>query len=143
MSNKTITTIRRVLNYKMFFVVSVSILILLGLSFGREFVRSSAIKKEIAELESERSQLEEKNLSLSAYKDYLETEAFLEHEARDKFGLQRPGESQVYIAEGTSIDVNDLNAQTAGFVEGYVFSAAKLWSLYFFDPDKFAEYKTR
>ena len=141
MSNKTLTTISRVLGYKSFFVVSVAILILLGLSFGREFVRSSSIKKEISELEDERSQLEEKNISLSAYKDYLETEAFLEHEARDKFGLQKRGEKQVFIEEDVGTDFGGVQEKTEGAVGDDIVGTIKLWNWYFFDPQMFNEHE--
>ncbi|HJN85230.1 MAG TPA: septum formation initiator family protein [Patescibacteria group bacterium] len=139
MKNRPIQSIMKVFGYKMFFVVNIVILLLLGLSFGREFVRSSAISKEIGALESEKASLEEKNLSLSAYQEYLETEAFLEYEAREKFGLQRPGETQVHIEEGGA----PVNVETAValFADGeVVIPTWKLWMWYFFDPDVFEDY---
>ncbi|NQV12299.1 septum formation initiator family protein [Candidatus Uhrbacteria bacterium] len=139
MSNRPTASIKKLFGYKMFFAVNIGILLLLGLSFGREFVRSSAISKEISALENEKAQLEEKNLSLGAYQEYLETEAFLEYEAREKFGLQRPGETQVYIEEESA--PVDAESAVALFADGVVVEPTwKLWMWYFFDPDALSEY---
>jgi cell division protein FtsB len=137
--NKTRISVKNIFGYKLFFVINIVILLLIGLSFGREFVRSSAISKEISALQDEKASLEEKNLSLGAYQEYLDTEAFLEYEAREKFGLQRPGETQIFIDEIGDEVVEE--SEVALFADDKVApSTWKLWMWYFFDPDIFEEY---
>ncbi len=135
MKRQPLQSVKRLFNYRLFFVVNIVILLLLALSFGREFVRSASIQREIMALEQEKSALEDRNRSLQTYEEYLFTESFLEKEAREKFGLQRPGETQVFVAE-------DAIAETAPVAAGEdaerVASNRQLWTWYFFDPDRYA-----
>ena len=136
MPKRPMQSVKSLFRYKAFLIVNVVVLVLLALSFGREFVRSAAIKKEIAMLESERASLEESNFSLETYQDYLQSEAFLEREAREKFGLQKPGETQVYITDeevsGVQIVTHEAEVEEV--------SNARLWSWYFFNSDRFEAY---
>ncbi|OGL71257.1 hypothetical protein A3C17_03870 [Candidatus Uhrbacteria bacterium RIFCSPHIGHO2_02_FULL_53_13] len=75
------------------------IVVFLGLSVGRVFVRQAAFYREIEALESERERLLFENRSFERQLSFVSSEAFLEREARETFGQQRLGETAVYIDE--------------------------------------------
>jgi len=142
MSKGQFSKIRNLFGYKMFFFVNIVILIFMTLSFGREFVRSASMRNGIIKLEQERSNLEDKNISLKMYQDYIETETFLEHEAREKFGLQRPGEEQVFVQEGSGeLDLNSDDLPSILKKSIVRPSPLQLWSIYFFDPEELSKYE--
>lgn len=131
--------LKRLFGYRLFFIVNVVVLIFLALSFGREFVRSASIKREIASLEAEQRTLQEQNASLRDYEEYLLTESFLEREAREKFGLQRPGETQVFIDEEQEARALAMEAaQERGAIANW-----EWWHWYFFDPEQYAAERAR
>lgn len=132
MKSSAIQTLKRLFSHRLFLVVNVIVVLLLAMSFGREFVRSASIRKEIETLEAQKAQLEEQNASLELYEDYLSTESFLEKEAREKFGLQRPGETQVFVGEGVDgFDVAEASAEQESA------SNWQYWLWYFFDPETY------
>jgi len=136
-------SIFRVFGYKSFFLVNIVILVFLGLSFGREFVRSASFAREMADLEARKDALENKNLSLRNYQDYLSTESFLEKEAREKFGMKKAGETQVFIEDDSIIpseDVvydEDMNNGVHFVDSDKAYSNFELWKWYFFDVDRY------
>lgn len=72
-------------------------MVLISVSFIRSFGRSQEIKKRIKNLESEIALLEnDKNNFLQAI-EYLKTDFYKEKEAREKFGLQKPGEQVIIV----------------------------------------------
>ncbi|HBU28045.1 TPA: hypothetical protein DEB00_02940 [Candidatus Uhrbacteria bacterium] len=139
MKRQPLQALRRILQYRFFFIVNIALLLLLALSFGREFVRNTSIQKEIALLEQEKQSLEERNRSLNSYEEYLLTESFLEKEAREKFGLQRPGETQVFI--GGELIGGDEGAQQETVIVQED-SRLQQWVWYFFDPEMYGQKKT-
>lgn len=71
--------------------------IVLGISVGRVFVRQASFGREIAALEAERERLSSDNRSFERQLVFVSSEAFLEQEARETFGQKRPGETAVYV----------------------------------------------
>ena len=141
MEKKRQTTFSALLGYRVFFAANIVILLMIGLSVGREFVRSAAIEREIADLQVRQSEWEDKKLSLEVYQEYLHTEAFLEKEAREKFGLQRPGEEQVFIDEDAAVDTL-LAPEATSKPEDRpqeAISNIRMWSWYFFQPERYRE----
>jgi len=90
---------RRVLTRTGTIVAIFGIVVFLGLSVGRVFVRQAAFYREIEALESERERLLFENRSFERQLSFVSSEAFLEREARETFGQQRLGETAVYIDE--------------------------------------------
>jgi cell division protein FtsB len=72
-------------------------LILLGIAAGREWMRSASLGQEIAALEEERARLTEQVADLESLTAYAESDAFVEEQARESFGLAKPGESVAVI----------------------------------------------
>lgn len=89
---------------KVFFVAGTIVLILLVIVLSRKIIVGQKIDDDIKAAEEEISRLENKNKELNDFIEYLNTEAFLEQEARLKFDLQKPGESVLVIPEGVEAE---------------------------------------
>jgi cell division protein FtsB len=75
------------------------LLALFALPLTKNWRQKRAIDKEIAELEQQVSSFENKNSSLRQVLDYMQSEQFVEEEARSKLNYKKPGE-QVVVIEG-------------------------------------------
>lgn len=73
------------------------ILIFFSISLARQTIKYLSISRQIADLEKDIKNLEEKNLELSGSLKYLDSKFYQEKEARLKFGLQKPGEKVIII----------------------------------------------
>jgi cell division protein FtsB len=145
--------IRRLLGLRVVLVVNVVILILLSLSFGREFVRNYSIQKDVAELRQTAKQLEARNLEIAEMHTQMQTESFIEKEARLKLGLKKPGERVIVVQEEGEGQVPEQEANTANAAgreearfaqaadrdDKQSISNAKKWWYYFFDQQSFEQ----
>jgi cell division protein FtsB len=110
---------RKLVEFRLLFVVNAVVLAALGLSFGREWMRNSEIQSEIARLEEQARSLETRNLQIADLNTAFRTESFIEREARLKLGMKKPGENVVVIQEdgstpGPIIDATDgMTAEAA------------------------------
>ncbi|MFH0928049.1 MAG: septum formation initiator family protein [bacterium] len=73
--------------------------IFVSLNFGRELYNNYQVDLEINNLKEKAKSLEAEQLSLASWKEKLESQDFLEAEARMKMGLKKPGENVVIIPE--------------------------------------------
>ncbi len=73
------------------------IVFLIGLPLINKIKQRNEIKKEIIDLQKEIRDLEEKNSKLEKVVNYLESDQFIEEQARLKLGLKKPGEEVVVI----------------------------------------------
>ena len=119
---------------KIFLLICIVILVLFSLALGREFVKKRQIDKEIYSLEQEIERLEEDQSEFSELIDYLNTEDFLEKEARLKLGLQKPGETLVVISDD-SFETDEGSKKNLDFYEEYEVKQNNLtkWWNYFFN----------
>jgi hypothetical protein len=109
-------------------------------SFGREFARDYVIQKEIVELTAKKMAMEEKNLALSELMFAVQTETFIEQEARTKLGLSKPGETTVvFPPDGISSESATIpTEEELVFLPNSAALANPLkWWYYFFDLNKF------
>jgi len=120
-------SIRKVLGWKAIIVLNLALLLFFGFNFIKEFVRNRQLNSEIRKLEVMAKEVEAKNLDILNLAKYLDTEQFLETEARTKLGLKKPGEEAVVV------NIPDLQTatgtETAGKIE---MSNFKKWWGYFF-----------
>lgn len=130
--------IRAFLGRRLVFAVLVVLLLLVAVAFVREFIWDAQIRKDIAAFEEERSALMAENLAIKEYQSYLETQAFFEKEAREKFGQKRPGETVVFVEESGS-GMAGINAESVQEAER-VPSNMEQWFWYFFQPEQFLSY---
>ena len=107
--------------YNAFIFGCLAILTVIGISFGKDFIKSQKIKKEIGSLQSDISKIEKKNIELSDFIRYLDSESYAEKKARTDLGLKKTDEKVVIIPESnedktilakadTSIATNESNA---------------------------------
>ncbi|WP_269438285.1 FtsB family cell division protein [Phosphitispora fastidiosa] len=80
---------------------SVIILILLGMifySFGGQMVKMYNVQHEITNIQEQMNQLKVNNDTLKKQLEQLNSEAYIEREAREKLGLVKPGEKIILEA---------------------------------------------
>ncbi len=77
--------------------VGLLVIILVSIPLGRKVSQKYRINKEIKELQNEINVLENKNSSLEKIVNYLESDQFVEEQARLNLGLKKPGEEVVII----------------------------------------------
>lgn len=111
--------------------------VLLGLSFGKEALRQYAVSKEIAALEQQVEDVEQQQMDLSVLTSYLQSEAYLEREARLKLGLLKPGEQEVIVGDIPS-GIPEL-AERPPYAD---ISVPRRWMVYLFDPATFAGWRS-
>jgi len=96
-------------------------------SIFREKKSQQHIVASINSLEQEISQMEDKNLELAEMIKYLKSNQFIEHEAREKLNLTKPGEKLVIVPEAINQvagDSTDKFSDMPNYLQ---------WWYYFFD----------
>lgn len=137
------TNFSRFLSSKTFLCACLAVLSFLLFSFGREFANDYAIQREIAELTAEKESLAAQNTELSVLMSLVQTETYLEQEARIKLGLSKAGEKVVVFSEDSSVlttDENgaDLPRDEKDFVSDFsALANPRKWWYYFFNINKF------
>ncbi len=81
----------------LFFLAGLGVLVLIGISLGRETYRKRQIQKEIEGLQSEIQKMNQENGDLSNLISYLSTQEFQEKEAREKLNLQKEDEKLIIL----------------------------------------------
>lgn len=84
---------------KLFYVVGVMVLVLVSSSVVKEIVRRITIQRDIKQLETDISQLEDRNNDVLALLQSLNSSSTLEKEARTKLGLQKTGETVISLGQ--------------------------------------------
>ncbi len=146
---------QRLIRSRFLIVVNLSVIIFLGMSLGREWVRSRTIDAEIAALQAQTDDLVTTNQEMLNLQTAMQTESFIEREARLKLGLKKLGETVVVIKDGQndSLDEDTTNpTDPLGYVideqtDDTSFGADNLanplkWWYYFFDRNIFNDLVT-
>ncbi len=138
---------RRLLEWRVFLVVNVLVLFLLALSFGKEFARNYTIQREINALQSQADALSARNIEIQQLTQAIQTESFIEREARLKLGLSKPGERVVVIDDGEALtgvsgtpiteEVTTAVSASSDVVEIPEVANPLKWWYYFFDHYRF------
>lgn len=120
-------SLKKVFRWKIIIVFNLALLFFFGFNFTKEFIRNRRLNSEIKKLEAMAKEAEAKNLDILDLAKYLDTEQFLETEARTKLGLKKPGE------EAMVVNIPDI-ATATGTEAGKKneISNAKKWWRYFF-----------
>ncbi|MBI4256934.1 septum formation initiator family protein [Candidatus Uhrbacteria bacterium] len=139
------TFVERLIRWRLLLVVNILVIVFLGVSLSREVVRSRSIGAEIAKLQSQADELAAQNIDLSELRTAMQTESYIEREARLKLGLKKPGETVVVVQEeepgtteletGNASDPLDLVLDDQAISVG-VANPTKWW-YYFFDKNTF------
>jgi cell division protein FtsB len=80
-----------------FFLTGLAILILIGISLGKEAYRRRQIQKEIEGLETQINQLGQENNKMQNLIGYLSSTEFQVKEAREKLNLQKSDEKMIVL----------------------------------------------
>jgi cell division protein FtsB len=91
----------------MFFLAGLAVLVLIGISLGKEVYRKRQIQKEIEGLQSQINQLGQQNGDMQNLISYLSSTDFQEKEAREKLNLQKSDEKMIVLRK----DVVEPNSQ--------------------------------
>lgn len=81
----------------LFFIAGLSVLVMIGISLGKETYRKKQTQKEIENLQAEIQKMNRENSELSNLISYLSTQEFQEKEAREKLNLQKENEKMVVL----------------------------------------------
>lgn len=81
----------------LFFIAGLVVLVLIGISLGKETYRKRQIQKEIENLQSEIQKTNQENSELGNFISYLSTQEFQEKEAREKLNLQKENERMIVL----------------------------------------------
>ena len=84
-------------NHKFLALLGLSLIILISIPLAKNISQRYRVNREIRELEKEINQLENKNIDFKKFITYLESNQFIEEQARLKLGLKKPGEEVAVI----------------------------------------------
>ncbi|TAL20526.1 hypothetical protein EPN90_00735 [Patescibacteria group bacterium] len=82
---------------KIFLVTLLAAVIFVGMGVGRMIVQNRALAREVAALAAEAETLESKNDELVELAKRVQTDSFIERDARLKLGLKKPGEDVLVV----------------------------------------------
>ncbi|HRH33230.1 MAG TPA: septum formation initiator family protein [bacterium] len=80
-----------------FTLLLIGLLVLLSFPLSKNWRQKRSIEREIAGLESQVKDMEGKNSNLKNVLDYMQSDQFVEEQARTKLNYKKPGESVVVI----------------------------------------------
>lgn len=137
--------LKRILISKPVLLVEVIILAYFAFNVGQAMYKRHDIEADINRLEAEISKLEKDKGDLSSLLSYVQTDAFVEQEAREKLNLAKHGESLLLVPESDSVGTNapagsiavpDEYSQSQA-VPARKTNLAKWWQ-YFFEHERLA-----
>jgi hypothetical protein len=137
----------RLFHSRWFYIVNVLLVLIVGFSFIREIVHSRDIAHQIQSLQKQSELLQAQHLAIGELKNAVQTESYVEREARLKLGLQKPGESLVILKnDQTPRSASDVSAsrQRTGIDEQEKASQKTLansskWWYYFFNKKAYRD----
>lgn len=112
---------------KFFLVFCLFVLIIIGFGLANGTVKKYKVNSEIKDLQSEISRLEKQNQEFGQLVEYLNSDIFIEQEAKLKLGLKKEGENLVVIPQQslpTEVNNQDANKKSSNPVK---------WWTYFFN----------
>ena len=90
---------KKFLNSNILIIIGIVVLILLGVNLGRTLSKDYLVKREIKRLEGEVKRLEAEQKSLVDFKNFMQTDFFIEQESRKSLGYVKPGEKVIIIEQ--------------------------------------------
>jgi len=120
-------SVKKIFGWKIIIVINLALLLFFGFNFFKEWNRNRELDAEIKKLEMTAKEVEAKNLDILNLAKYLDTQEFLETQARTKLGLKKSGEQAVVVNLPQMETATSVKAQ--GKME---FSNSQKWWLYFF-----------
>ncbi len=110
--DKNIIT-RILFNPKILALIGLIIIILISVPLAKKVSQRYKIDQEIKDLEAEIAGLENKNIDLKELINYLESDQFVEEQARLQFGLKKEGE-EVAVIKNEEVDQIQERVEAGG-----------------------------
>jgi cell division protein FtsB len=117
-----------------FLFITTILLVFFAFNFFRAYWRDYQIRQEITQLEETKKQWEEKKVKLLDKLSDIESDSYVESEAR-KLGLVKPGEQAIVIGKGTKkVVTEEVKPAENNLVSGSLPADSNplLWWHYFF-----------
>ncbi|MBU0636840.1 MAG: septum formation initiator family protein [Patescibacteria group bacterium] len=102
-----------IFNQKTLALLGLIIIILISFPLIKNVRRNNKINQEIRELEKKITNLENRNLNFKNLISYLESNQFIEEQARLKLGLKKEGEDVTVIKNNLNPENNNLTASSS------------------------------
>lgn len=113
----------------LFFLGGVILLVIIAMSFTKDFLRARKVNQEIMQLQNELSLLENKNIELNNLIQYFDSEIYAVKKARTELGLKKPGESVIVIPKNENEENLAVNLSEIKKNESHI----NKWWKYFFE----------
>lgn len=119
-------------------VILIGLLFVFGVPLTKNWRQKRAIDREIAEMKQQVSELEHKNNSLKQILEYMQSDQFVEREARTNLNFKKPGEDVAVIQgqaapSATSLSsIFDLPPSPPEEKDARVLGNVSKWLDYFF-----------
>lgn len=117
---------KRLFVSKIFLIFEILILGLIFWSLNNEIFREKNFRKEISKIKEEKSVLEKEKEKYLSNIDYLQTQSFLEKEAREKLFLQKK-EEKVFLVLKSEEEKEKLKKEEDGKKENGILAKFKKW----------------
>lgn len=104
---------RILFNSKTFALIGLIIIVLISIPLAKRVSQKYKIDQEIKDLEAEIADLENKNIDLKEFVNYLESDQFVEEQARLQFGLKKEGE-EVAVIKTNEAEQGQAQGKAAG-----------------------------
>jgi len=132
-----------------FLMVNLLLIFFVVFSFAREIMHSRDIAAQIETLQKQSKELEVQHFAIADLKNAVQTESFVEREARLKLGLKKPGESLVILkneqkqqtikSSGKSEDPQSATLATGELSAEKPLANSTKWWYYFFNKQAYRE----
>lgn len=121
---------------KMTVFVLLTILVLLFIAFGREYIGNLQVRYEINASQKEYERVALKKMETQRLIEDLSSEYFVEKEGRTKHGLARPGENVIVVADGIDLE-QEVAEVRYGIASLEAVPLPERWFYYFFLRERF------
>lgn len=145
--------VQRLIRWRFLFAINLLLVSFLGWTLGREYLQNREIRNEIAELQTQADALAARNIQLGELQTAVQTQSFIEREARLKLGMKKPGEAVVVIQQDdsgqgaggsgqqTQESVDPLGLVLDGETTAPQVANSTKWWYYFFDKSAYRTLK--
>lgn len=114
MSNISQSPIRRFFASRLFLFISLPLAVLVAFGYARSFYQGYKINQEIKALQAEVATLERKKIESLDILKYVESNEFVERQARTELNLKRPGERVLVATNRPAETVTETSEAEAG-----------------------------
>ncbi len=125
------TTLKRLNINRLALFLAIILALVFSTGFTRAWLKDQAIQKDIQALEKERRKLETNKLHLLSVLKEIKSDSFIEKEAREKFGLQKPGEKLAILVDRNKKSLGEKYQESAAESKIKESNLARWWKYFF------------